>query len=413
MNLFLIGNGFDLHYCLPTSYTCFLDVVEYLNELMDAGETVTSVAQVLACERLCKGNRAIRSCVEQYGANYDAPLDPDTIKMYFGNARNNLWFSYLRQSLDPDKNWIDFESEIRNVIDVLLPVINQDAFHNVDPYIKLSSDDQYSRHICSCFQFFYDADKENQTYLGSQFVTYPVMQGYYYMEPYGSGRKVIYKTKIAGDLFKELKELEDMLAAYLTLFVDEPVRNLVINGYAKYDYWLGAVDWNDTQVISLNYTHTIQSLYYSEDPYHPRTHYIHGELNELGESNIVLGVSSDDTDELASTDVTFIQFKKYYQRIFYKTDLSYISFTEYLNNTSFNKGVIHLYVIGSSLDKTDQEIIKECFLHANSICIFYHEESAVNDYIRNLVMIYGKKEFDRLRTEKHLSFEKLSALSVD
>ncbi len=48
MDVFMIGNGFDLHYCLPTTYTCFLRTVDHISKCLKKGETITSVAQVFS-----------------------------------------------------------------------------------------------------------------------------------------------------------------------------------------------------------------------------------------------------------------------------------------------------------------------------------------------------------------------------
>lgn len=35
MDVFMIGDGFDVHYCLPTTYTSFLNTVAFLNQKLD------------------------------------------------------------------------------------------------------------------------------------------------------------------------------------------------------------------------------------------------------------------------------------------------------------------------------------------------------------------------------------------
>ena len=65
------------------------------------------------------------------------------------------------------------------------------------------------------------------------------------------------------------------------------------------------------KVFSFNYTNTIETLYASEE----KVYHIHGNIND----NIVLGVNPDKHDEIENIDTLFIQFKKYFQRVFYKT----------------------------------------------------------------------------------------------
>ena len=41
---------------------------------------------------------------------------------------------------------------------------------------------------------------------------------------------------------------------------------------------------------------------------------------------------------------------------------------------------------------------------ASRIIILYHSEERVGSFIKNLVNIYGKNEFDDIRAEKNLQF---------
>ena len=66
-----------------------------------------------------------------------------------------------------------------------------------------------------------------------------------------------------------------------------------------------------------------------------------------------------------------------------------------------------MLVIGHSLDITDKDILMELFDISHRITIKYHKKEVVASYIENLVTMYGKEGFDRLRTKKHLRFEQL------
>ena len=63
-----------------------------------------------------------------------------------------------------------------------------------------------------------------------------------------------------------------------------------------------------------------------------------------------------------------------------------------------------LFVIGHSLDSTDEDIVWQIFDSAKSIIILYHDETSVKNQIKNLVEMYGKEGLDRLREEKNLQF---------
>ena len=85
-------------------------------------------------------------------------------------------------------------------------------------------------------------------------------------------------------------------------------------------------------------------------------------------------------------------------------DYSYIKKIQGLKRTRNADGGYTLYVIGHSLDKTDQDVIKELFEVSRKIIIFYHNEAIVGTYIKNLIEIYGKNDFDELRVSKMLEF---------
>ena len=52
----------------------------------------------------------------------------------------------------------------------------------------------------------------------------------------------------------------------------------------------------------------------------------------------------------------------------------------------------------------NQEDTKNTDNVVDNITIMYHDRSAVGSYVKNLVSIYGKEEFDRIRYEKKLMF---------
>ena len=127
--------------------------------------------------------------------------------------------------------------------------------------------------------------------------------------------------------------------------------------------------------------------------------HIHGNT----QTHIVLGVNPDKNDNLSNMDTSFLQFKKYFQRTFFRTDHSYIKSIQAHNTTPRNNDN-HLFVVGHSLDSTDKDIIMQIFRMAKKITILYHKESSVKNLICNLVEMYGKDGLDELRIERDLQF---------
>lgn len=424
MDVFMIGNGFDLHYCLPTTYTCFLRTVDNISKRLAKGETITSVAQVFSDSELINSDRALKRCYDTYGANYNAIIDPDILDRLFNCAERNDWFSYMLNSFEPENGWIDFEQEIGKVIKIIIQAL--DNYERVGAPDKISIiidiSDQNANRVFQYFKCFYD-ESNVQTGIYKKTVddsveltegsVYPVLKEFIAEDPYGSGHYTISFSSISEKLFSSLQKLSNMLAVYLSLFVDRPVAQLVKKNLLKKDDMLYHWKWRNTVVVSFNYTHTMEQLYYGIQNPIQAIHYIHGELqspDRQGSGNLVLGINADESDDYEQVDVTFLPFKKYYQRAFHRTDLSYIGFlAEYVPDMVRNS-FYNLYVIGHSLDITDQEVIRDCFSRANTIHIFYYSPNDLSTKIRNLVRIYKKKGFDELRTKKNLQFHSFDVL---
>ncbi|MBR6414396.1 MAG: hypothetical protein IKS21_07290, partial [Oscillospiraceae bacterium] len=202
MDVFMIGNGFDLHYCLPTTYTCFLRTVESICKRLAKGETITTVAQVFGDPALYKSDGAMKRCYDTYGTDYDAELDPDQISKLFGRAEQNLWFTYLLRSFDAGKGWIDFEREIGQVIEILSSALETQFTDNKTVYIYTDIEDKRTIHILSLFPFFFDdgpvdgLDGDREAYF------YTINPKYLTEIPFGSGVRHINRTEVAKKLYK-------------------------------------------------------------------------------------------------------------------------------------------------------------------------------------------------------------------
>lgn len=422
MDVFMIGNGFDLHYCLPTTYTCFLRTVENICKRLASGEQLTSVAQIISDPELHSIDRAMKRCFDTYGSSYDAEIDPSQVDKIFRHAEHNMWFSYLLNSFAPEKGWIDFEQEISKVIAVITS--SMENYERVgDPSkINLIVDavDTNTNRVLQYFKCFYDENNVHQGFYRdaagntiSEGYAYPVLREYIAEEPYGSKNYTISLSNLSESLFTSLQELVNMLAAYLSFFVDRPVARLIKKNQFKKDEMLCNWKWRDSTVVSFNYTHTLEQLYYASQNPIKDVFYIHGELSNpkrQNSGNLVLGINADKSDNLDQVDVTFLPFKKYYQRAFHRTDLPYISFLSKYTPDELHENFYNLYVIGHSLDITDQEVIRDCFSRAITIHIFYYSPSDLSTKISNLVKIYKKNGFDELRTKKNLQFHPIDTL---
>ena len=119
-NVFLIGNGFDLHHKLPTKYFDFICVAEYLtNNRLQAPLKVGDIFSK------CGKSANIQESYNAHKEQFDAVEVPfEKASEITSLLQENMWFDYFSKTLDADAGWIDFEKEISTVISVLDENIN-------------------------------------------------------------------------------------------------------------------------------------------------------------------------------------------------------------------------------------------------------------------------------------------------
>lgn len=139
-------------------------------------------------------------------------------------------------------------------------------------------------------------------------------------------------------------------------------------------------------VLSFNYTNTFEKIYESDLARRPKYCYIHGRAhmeNDIKFDNMVLGIDEYLDDVRKNEDTQFVQYKKYYHRIFKQTDYNY---TEWFSRPSSK----NLYIIGHSLDVTDRDVLRDIMTRDGvKTTIFYHNKQENANQITNLVKVLG------------------------
>ena len=405
MNIMLIGNGFDIHYKLPTKYQNFLHVVDFLQNYYD--DSMTTVGAVLGDERLHEQDKFIEDSYSTYGNIYDqTKLDSKEIHHLITLANSNIWYSYLLSTYNQDIGWIDFEKEISVVCSCFQILFESDSIkydtskNELKIFFKSAFKSDADRYIVSRkFNFFFEGSSYKGVFSsgltgeddGGMPAFGNVKKDYFLNIPFGSNNIVLDIDKVVATLSEQLESLAEMLKIYLRCFVENVCDKLVDNEI------IHPLGLNIDHVITFNYTKTYEKLDSLADVIH-----IHG----CTDDNLVLGINPDHNDDLESVDTTFISFKKYFQRTLFRTDLPYLDFIREVNqaNKSVGREFRSLYVLGHSLDITDADVIKDLFLSSDIITILCHSNNAVRSYIPNLIKIFGKETFDKLRLEKQLRF---------
>lgn len=386
MNVLLLGNGYDLNYKLPTSYRSFLLTMDFL--VKHGLKDINSVGDVFGNPELNEHDNFIKESYKEYKSIYDKiVLDKDDVQKIIDMSQKNLWFKYFVKSFNKNVGWIDFEREIAFVLSCF-----ESFFSEVNLKRNLSSackTNEIIYIILKSFDFFVSKQGYSGLYASGQ--TRQIDNKYIREYPLNSNCHMVDKEKIVCELNKELNDFSHVLKKYLNYFVESTVKELIKQSKITQ---IAPLNDNDI-VITFNYTNTYELF----DP-DTRIFHIHGNVND----KIVLGINPDKNDDIENVNTLFIPFKKYYQRAFYNTDVPYLRWMrDYIDQEGGDK-IIHLLVMGHSLDKTDEEVIRKLFDLSSEITILYHDKTAKSQYIYNLVQIFGKNQFDQIRDEKRLEF---------
>ena len=142
--------------------------------------------------------------------------------------------------------------------------------------------------------------------------------------------------------------------------------------------------------------------------------YIHG---KAGKGNLILGIDEYLPADRKDTDLEFVDFKKYYQRINRGTDCKYMEWIKEINaseddviwgyrwreNDKGKKELYetemdshNLYIFGHSLDITDRDVLRQFLLNDKiKTKIFYLNDAVKERQIKNLVKIIGQEELTK------------------
>lgn len=245
-NVFLLGNGFDLHHKLPTKYFDFICVAKYLTS-----NPLFAPINVGIVFSKCKESKNIMECYEAHQEAFDA------INVEFDKAveitqllNDNLWFNYFIKTLNIDSGWIDFEKEISTVIEHLDKIIPEE-----DETVKIPSNEIVSAFVLTNFRYFLEDEGKGPIYAGN---SYSIKDEFLKERIYNSGIFVANKKQIFEELYKQLLNFGKALNIYLRYFVENAFDLLHKDTYTKKNR-IGLLNKADS-CVSFNYTYTLERL---------------------------------------------------------------------------------------------------------------------------------------------------------
>lgn len=341
----ILGNGFDLAHELPTKYSHFLDFCDNVILYNEAKSDYEKISWFNDSKIL---NLFFDSADE---------INNSIINEILRLISNNIWYKYLsdiyKNKTIKGENWIDFESEISEIIQFLDKNCNN---------LSLSFDDVD----------YYKATLPN--IFASKYIFFKKL-----IEEHKFTQKTI--RDLRKILYDDLLKLSSALRIYLHYFVEKMEINTVSPDLK---------DLSIDYVINFNYTDTFQRIYDT-----PKIDFhIHGDCSNSG-NNLVLGIdeywSKEDRDE----HTNFTIFKKFAQRIQKRTGIEHIKMLDEIeleiNAYGSLIGDYQVYVFGHSLDKTDKDILKKFMKIKNCVVtVFCLDSSKEGEYIANMIKIIGE-----------------------
>ena len=398
MNILVIGNGFDLAHGLPTKYPQFLEFCKRVFPIYEnaEGRGVHLYQQEYLFD--WNFNREIKEKLRNtYTSRRKVITEKNLSRIQtdflcldemYTFIKDNFWIEYFLQNFMYQKeNWIDFESEISKIIQSL-----DNDMHGLSGICNIEDD------IMTLSNNFLSKKYSEYTF---------TVQQINILNDEEASKSITFK-EIRNTLLNDLNRLIRALEIYLCEYVEK----IEIREKSP-DIDTEEIDF----ILSFNYTHIFSKLYNvsSKQEVTNPFDYIHGEVginNTIESNNMVLGIDEYLTEERKNTDVEFIAFKKYYQRIYKGTGCQYkdwinvikTEYKEFLRisaararrNTATEYPQHNLYIFGHSLDVTDKDILRDLILNDNVYTtIFYPNKEELGRKIANLVKVIGQDELIR------------------
>lgn len=367
MNILVIGNGFDLAHGFPTTYKNFLEFTDVFKRYIP----ICKKEEIEPEEIHIKDREKVMFLHDLNKREQNIFEELENLLI------DNIWINYFweiyeaRISIGKD-GWIDFENEISKVVQTI-DKVNREIQKSKREESEIKDISFYEKQLFELIEL--DINKV-----------------------IGDGIEE-YKTHLLRDLNRLIRGLEIYLAYYVERITP--------------DTRIQDIEALDIQcVLSFNYTNTYEKWYCTDKEKKIAYDYIHGRINPKADentSNLILGIDEYLLGEEKRTNNEFIEFKKFYQRIYKSTDSTYMKWVEQIKK--YPEVNHNLFIFGHSLDKTDRDILKLLICNDNVTTKIYYYRKNKNDkkelgkLIKNLVRIMGQDELISRTMGEHKTIE--------
>ena len=364
--ILVLGNGFDLAHGLPTRYDQFLDFCQTVQVLFgesDDSDIPSSTPLIDSLKEIVN-----RPHSDIYWCYCD-----EVTKLIHGN----MWYSFFHKVIlerrgknDKEKTWIDFESEI---------------------CVQVKEVEQYLETI--------DYKKTLPAHK-------PELLSHHYRPLRGrvdQNRREKYISSFISDMYSDLNRITRALEIYLSVFVQGIPTSDAVQELLPYRY---------SHILTFNYTDTFEEYYKDRMFSDTEVCHVHGKAEKdhnVSNCNLVLGIDEYLPKKKKNESLTFLQFKKFYQRIYKNTDKRYTEWIEKIRKSAdadaekkddilWERVIFEVHFFGHSLDVTDKDILRKLILNSNvQTKVFYYrrtedDKADLSAKIHNLVKVIGQKE---------------------
>ncbi|WP_394123777.1 AbiH family protein [Psychrobacter nivimaris] len=142
--IFVLGNGFDLAHYLPTAYVHFMDAMKIVEDSEEDTELgFDSLFRKYIAGECSDRDKDFFTKTRQLYKTDNLRLSIHTVNDLQEKLINNGWFQHFKHHLTDVDTWIDFETEIENVLLSIDTLLSKDFDHSTISSVNINFNTEY------------------------------------------------------------------------------------------------------------------------------------------------------------------------------------------------------------------------------------------------------------------------------